>query len=448
MYRRLLPNIDLVDEMLRRMGLKDISELFSDIPKEVMLEKPPDIGRSLSEIEIEREFEEIAKKNFTGLCFMGGGCWFHYVPAIVDEIAGKQEFYTSYTPYQAEVSQGALQAIFEYQSLMAELLNVDVVTASHYDWSTALAEAALMAARVTHRKKVIIPRNMHPEREEVLRTYARGPGLIVEGYDFDRERGEVDISTLKPDDETAMVYFESPNFFGIIERRAEEIAEIAREKGALVVAGVDPLSLGIFKPPDADIVVGEGQHLGGYPSFGGPSLGIIGVKMDAKLIRQLPGRLIGMTESFDGVRGYCMALQTREQHIRHEAATSNITTNESLMAIRAAVYLSLLGKSGIRSLCEKIIANTNYMAEKMEKIGLKPVFSGVRFREVAVNGEKDWAHVNKELLKRGIIGGAPLRNLFPGRFDEIGNIALFSTTELHSMKDIDLLIESLKEVMS
>ncbi|MGB9630902.1 MAG: aminomethyl-transferring glycine dehydrogenase subunit GcvPA [Candidatus Methanodesulfokora sp.] len=447
MYKRLLPNSDLVDEMLRRMGLRDISDLFSDVPKEIMLEKPPDIGRSLSEVEIEREFDGIALKNIIGLCFMGGGCWFHYVPAVVDEIAGKQEFYTSYTPYQAEVSQGALQAIFEYQSLMAELLNVDVVTASHYDWSTALAEAAFMSARVTHRRKIMVPGNMHPEREEVLKTYARGPNLKIERYEFDRETGEVDLSSLKPDDDTAMVYFESPNFFGIVERGAEEIAEIAHEKGALLTAGVDPLSLGIFKPPEADIVVGEGQHLGSYPSFGGPSLGIIGVRMDARLIRQLPGRLIGMTESFDGKRGYCMALQTREQHIRHEAATSNITTNESLMAIRAAVYLSLLGRSGIRSLCEKIIANTNYMAERMEKIGLKPVFKGVRFREVAVNGEKDWVYVNKELLKRGIIGGAPLRKLFPGRFDEIGNIALFSTTELHRREDIDLLINSLREVI-
>ena len=447
MHRRLLPNIDLIPEMLRRIGLSDISDLFSDIPKEIMLEEPPDIGKQLSELELEREFDKIASKNTIGICFAGGGCWFHYVPAIVDEIAGKQELYTSYTPYQAEVSQGALQAIFEYQSLMAELLNVDVVTASHYDWSTALAEAALMSARVTHRKKVMIPENIHPEREEVLKTYSAGAGLKVEKYLMDRETGEVDISSLKPDESTAMVYFESPNFFGIVERKAREIAEITHEKGALVVAGVDPLSLGIFRPPDADIVVGEGQHLGSYPSFGGPSLGIIGVKMDARLIRQLPGRIIGMTESFDGVRGYCMALQTREQHIRHEAATSNITTNESLMAVRAAVYLSLLGKSGIRSLCEKILANTNYMAERIEEIGLRPMFNGVRFREIPVDGNVDWVEVNRRLLKRGIIGGSPLRKLFPGRFDHLGNIALFSTTELHKKEDIDLLIESLKEVV-
>lgn len=444
MYRRLLPNID-AEEMLRRIGLKDISDLFSDIPKEIMLERPPDIGRSLSEVELEREFEKIASKNTIGICFAGGGCWFHYVPAIVDEIAGKQELYTSYTPYQAEVSQGALQAIFEYQSLMAELLNVDVVTASHYNWSTALAEAALMSARVTHRKKIMIPENMHPEREEVLKTYSAG--LKVEKYAMDRETGEVDLSSLKLDESTAMVYFESPNFLGIVERKTKEIAEIARDKGALVVAGVDPLSLGIFRPPDADIVVGEGQHLGSYPSFGGPSLGIIGVKMDARLIRQLPGRIIGMTGSFDGMRGYCMALQTREQHIRHEAATSNITTNESLMAVRAAVYLSLLGKSGIKSLCEKILANTNYMAERMGEIGLRPMFNGVKFREIAVDGDADWVEVNRRLLKRGIIGGSPLRKLFPGRFDYLGNIALFSTTELHKKEDIDFLISSLKEVI-
>jgi glycine dehydrogenase subunit 1 len=444
MYRRLLPNID-AEEMLRRIGLKDISDLFSDIPKEIMLERPPDIGRSLSEVELEREFEKIASKNTIGICFAGGGCWFHYVPAIVDEIAGKQELYTSYTPYQAEVSQGALQAIFEYQSLMAELLNVDVVTASHYNWSTALAEAALMSARVTHRKKIMIPENMHPEREEVLKTYSAG--LKVEKYAMDRETGEVDLSSLKLDESTAMVYFESPNFLGIVERKTKEIAEIARDKGALVVAGVDPLSLGIFRPPDADIVVGEGQHLGSYPSFGGPSLGIIGVKMDARLIRQLPGRIIGMTGSFDGMRGYCMALQTREQHIRHEAATSNITTNESLMAVRAAVYLSLLGKSGIKSLCEKILANTNYMAERMGEIGLRPLFNGVKFREIPVDGNVDWVEVNRRLLKRGIIGGSPLRKLFPGRFDYLGNIALFSTTELHKKEDIDFLISSLKEVI-
>jgi len=449
-----LPNSDISIErrLLRILGLEDIDPLFSDIPQSLIKKKPPDLP-SYDEIEVEQVFRRIISEN---CClgewkfFLGGGCWFHYVPAVIDEVSSKQEFYTSYTPYQAEISQGALQAIFEYQSLMAELLEMDVVNASHYDWSTALAEAALMTMRITKRKEILVPENMHPERLEVLRTYLFGAGGRIRTYSFDKKRGTVLLDSLDPNSDTAMVYLENPNFFGVVEDEAEAVGEKAHSKGALYVMGVDPLSLGILKPPGecgADIAVGEGQHLGSYPSFGGPSLGIMAAKWDLRLVRQMPGRLIGMTWSKSGVRGYVMTLQTREQHIRQERATSNITTNESLMAIRAAVYLSLMGAEGLRNICMKIIGNTQYLIEEIGSLDKfeSPVFDQVHFREFLVRSSLDWDVVNSQLRSMKIIGGLPLSR-FGEKFRELGNSALFCTTEIHSKDDLDLLVHALRRV--
>ncbi len=456
-----IPNTkkEIIRAMLEEIGVREIEDLFSDIPDRLKLNNPPEIGDPLDEITLYREAKEVLSKNMTTdefLSFLGGGVWNHYIPAVVDEIASKQEFYTAYTPYQPEISQGALQAIFEYQSLIAELTGMDVVSASHYDWSTALAEAALMSMRINHRRKHIISTAISPERLCVLRTYLSSLDASIIPLDYEKETGFVDLDDLKRkiDDDTCMVYVENPNFFGVIDENITELAEIVHEKGAILVIGVNTLSLGILKPPGeygADIVVGEGQQLGMYQSFGGPLLGIIATRFDRRFVRQMPGRLIGMTWSKKGVRGYAITLQTREQHIRRERATSNITTNESLMAIRAAVYLALLGKDGLKSLCEKVLLNTAYLVRRLNSIeGLEaPVFRSKHFQEFLVRSQKKkWSEIQQQLLKRGILAGISLKERFPGYFDELGETALLATTEIHTKADLDRLVGEIQGVVA
>ena len=442
---------ETLERMLKEIGVSSVEELFSDIPEHLLMREPPRIGPGMDELSVEKLASEVLSLNRTTeelTCFLGGGCWDHYVPPLVDEIAGKQEFYTAYTPYQPETSQGALQAIFEYQSLICELTGMDAANASHYDWATALAEAALMSMRVTGRRTVVIPKSAHPERREVLRTYLSPLDAEIVEVPFNRETGQVDLDSVRASVEgSAMVYVERPNFFGVIEEALEELGDVAHRAGALFVVGVDPISLGILRPPGelgADVVVGEGQVLGSYPSFGGPSLGIMAVRGETRLIRQLPGRIIGMTRSRDGKRGFVMVLQTREQHIRQERATSNITSNESLLAIRAAVYLSLLGPSGLRTLCQKILANTYYLMKRVGELsGLSiPFERSPHFREFLLSAEVDWNSVSRRLLEKGILGPLPI-----GRwYSELSNAALVATTERHSKKDLDRFIDSLREV--
>ena len=457
---RYIPNTkkEIIHAMLDEIGVKKVEDLFSDIPERLKLKSPPNIGDPLDEITLYREAKEVLSKNVTTdefLSFLGGGVWNHYIPAVVDEIVSKQEFYTAYTPYQPEISQGALQAIFEYQSLMAELTGMDVVSASHYDWSTALAEAALMSMRINHRSKHLISAAISPERLCVLRTYLSPLDASIVSLDYEKETGFVDLDDLerKMDDDTCMVYVENPNFFGVIDENVTELADIVHKKGAILVVGANTLSLGILKPPgeyDADIVVGEGQQLGIYQSFGGPLLGIIATRFDRRFVRQMPGRLIGMTWSKKGVRGYVITLQTREQHIRRERATSNITTNESLMAIRAAVYLAMLGRDGLKSLCEKVLVNTTYLVKKLSSIeGLAPVFKSKYFQDFVIRSrKKKWSEIQQYLLKRGILAGISLRERFPGYFDELGEVALLATTEVHSKADLDRFIKEIEEVAS
>ena len=458
---RYIPNAkkEIIRMMLDEIGVKDVEGLFSDIPERLRLKSPSEIGNPMDEITLYLEAKEVLSRNVTTdefLSFLGGGVWNHYIPAVVDEIASKQEFYTAYTPYQPEISQGALQAIFEYQSLIAELTGMDVVSASHYDWSTALAEAALMSMRINHRRKHLISTAISPERLCVLRTYLSSLDASIIPLDYEKDTGFVDLDDLKRkiDDDTCMVYVENPNFFGVIDENVTELADIVHEKGAILVIGVNILSLGILKPPGeygADIVVGEGQQLGIYQSFGGPLLGIIATRFDRRFVRQMPGRLIGMTWSKKGVRGYVITLQTREQHIRRERATSNITTNESLMAIRAAVYLALLGKDGLKSLCEKVLVNTAYLVKRLNSIeGLEaPVFRSKHFQEFLVRSQKKkWSEIQQHLLKRGILAGISLKERFPGYFDELGEVALLATTEIHTKADLDRLVQEIEEVVA
>ncbi len=450
----LVPNASQpsLSKMLNYLKVTSLKDLYSDVPERLILERPPDIGAPSDQSELESLYINLLSTYNVNLVFTGGGMADHYVPPIVDELVSKQEFYTSYTPYQPEVSQGILQALFEYQSLMAELLGMDVVNSSLYDYGSALGEAGRFSIRVTGRRGLLIASNINPERKKVLRTYVEPLDAKISEVKYEKESGMVSLDELSADidDSIGMVYLEIPNFFGIIEENIEEISDICHNKGALLVVGVDPFLMGIMKPPGelgADVVIGEGQLLGGYMNFGGPSLGIFAIKKKFRQIRQLPGRLIGLTKTLDGkYRGYTMALQTREQHIRQEEATSNITTNTSLMAVRAAIYLSLLGPNGIRKVAEKILYNTSYLKRKIDSLSCfnVPFSSSHMFKEIPVISRKSWKDVNRHLLEKGILGGFHVNSIFP----EVGieGLALFSTTEKHSKGDLDLLLSSLKEV--
>lgn len=434
---RYIPN-NSEEEMLKEINFTK-EKLFSDIPKD--LRSDLNLWDEKSEMEVKRELKNILDKNKVMLNFLGAGVYNHYVPSVVKEIVRRSEFYSCYTPYQPEVSQGMLQALFEYQSLMAELLDMDVVNSSMYDWATSLSEAAVMCYRVKKKPKFIISKNIHPERREVLKTYTEGILEIVEiGYN---EKG-VDLGDLKKNiDNSCGVYIENPTFLGYFEQNLEEIGEIVHKNDALLVAGVDPISLGIIKSPGeyADIAIGEAV---GYPvSFGGPLLGIFGVRNDMNLIRKMPGRLIGITGDSEGNSGFVMTLQTREQHIRRKKATSNICSNEALCAVASAVYLSFLGKKGLKELAELCMKNSNYTMKRINEIkGFKaPLFTSLHFKEFTVY-HKNMREIDRKLLKKDIQGGVVLEKI---GFD-LEDTALYCVTEVHSKEDIDRLISVLEAI--
>lgn len=453
-----IPNTrEIREQMLREIGAASIEEFFSDIPERIRLGRKLELPQGKSELEVRRHVKELLSKNkpFTKMpSFLGGGVWPHYVPAHVRSIVQRSEFLTSYTPYQPEISQGMLQALFEYQSMICELVGLDVANASMYDWASALGEAALMCARVTGRKKFLVPKIISSERFSTLVNYAWGPGLGVEKIDYDRDTGGIDLKKLKEGlrQDVAGVYVENPSYLGFIETQVEEIAKLAHDAGALFVVGVNPISLGLLEAPGdygADIVVGEGQPLGNPVSFGGPLLGIFACRGDQKILRQMPGRLIGMTTSLDGkTRGYAMTLQTREQHIRRERATSNICSNEALCAVAAAAYLSTLGPRGLRELAEVCATKARYAMKKLSAIeGLKaPIFSSPHFNEftLKLEGAKiSMKEFNKELIVKGIHGGKPLT----GEFPELGEAALLCVTEMHTREEIDMLARAAAEIL-
>ena len=452
-----LPNLDeaLVREMLRKVGAESIDELFSDIPKGVRLGRNLKIPEAASEYGVRREFRERLSKNKSSpgsLCFLGGGVWPHYIPAVVESITARQEFYTSYTPYQAEISQGMLQALFEYQSLMCDLLSMEACNSSLYDWASAAGEAARMAGRVTGRKKVIVGGNIGPQRLAVMETYTEPAGIRVQKVAFEKTSGKLQVADLKRrlSDDIAAVYIENPNYFGVIEDQADEIVSAAHSAGALAIVGVDPISLSLMKPPGeygADIAVGEGQPLGIPMNYGGPHLGIFSVN-DMVLARSMPGRLIGLTSTVADPtqKAFAMALQTREQHIRREGATSNVCTNQSLMAVAAACYLSLLGKDGFRRLGESIMSNSHYAANRISRIRgvVSPHFSGAFFKEFVVSYKRAKASaVYSALARRNVLAGYPVSKGF-GLGAEAGS---FCVTEVHTSLDIKRLAEALEEVL-
>jgi glycine dehydrogenase subunit 1 len=415
--------------MLDTIGVASPEELFSHLPEPVRLNRPLDLAPGISEYEIVQYFRDRAAENANGYAsFLGAGVYNHYRPVLVDTVVSRGEFLTSYTPYQAEISQGVLTTIFEFQTMICQLTGMDVANASMYDGSTAVPEAGMMAVRATGKGRVLIAKSVHPEYREVLRTYAKHQGMPVEEFGYSAETGAIDLEDLdrKMDDLTAAVIVQSPNFFGIVDE-VKAAAEIAHRRGALLVVVVaEAASLGILEPPSAaDIVAGELQSFAIPPSYGGPYAGFIATK--EKLIRQMPGRLVGQTVDSRGNRAFCLTLSTREQHIRREKATSNICTNQALIALMATVYMTVYGKQGLRELAEQNLAKSHYLASQAT-----PRFSGRFFNEfVAQVGSPD--DVNKALLKKKIVGGLALGRFYP----ELADCMLLCATEMSRRADMD-----------
>jgi len=419
--------------MLDTIGVEKLEDLFSHLPPEVRFDQELAIPKGKSEFDIVDYFRARGAENANGYStFLGAGVYNHFRPIVVDTIVSRGEFLTSYTPYQAEISQGTLTTIFEFQTMVCQLTGMEVANASMYDGSTAVPEAAMMAVRITGRDRILVARSVHPEYREVLLTYAQHQGIPVEEFGYDTESGAIDIEALgaKLDDKIAAVIIQSPNFFGIVED-VKQAAELAHAKGALLIdVFTESVALGIIAPPtDADIVAGELQSFAIPPSYGGPFAGIIATK--EKFIRQIPGRLVGETLDANGNRAFCLTLATREQHIRREKATSNICTNQALIALMATVYMSLYGKEGLRELATQNLSKAHYLASK-----LKCKFSGAFFNEfvVAVEGKSPEA-VNKALLKNKIIGGLDLARFYP----ELKGHMLVCCTEMNRKEQMDQL---------
>lgn len=446
------------EQMMREIGIKSIDELYGDVPEKYLLKKKLDIPeKGLSEFEVRKHVQELLSKN--GTCskmstYLGAGCWPHYVPAVVEEVIRRSELLTSYTPYQPEISQGMLQALFEYQSMICELTNMPVANCSMYDWASALGEAVRMAARVKGKTEVLVPKIIHPERLSTLKVYAGPAGIKIKEIDYEKDTGNLSIADLKNkiSDKTAAVYIENPSYLGFVEKQIEEIGKETHSNNALLIAGIDPTSLGMLKPPGdygADIVIGEAQPLGNSMNFGGPLLGIMACRGDMTLVRQMPGRIIGLTTTQDGSKqGFCMTMQTREQHIRREKATSNICTNEALCAVASAVYLALLGPEGLRELSETIFYKSNYAMCMLSRVdGVRtPVFKSPHFKEFTVNFDEAGLKVetvNRKLLEKNIQGGRDLSKEFP----ELGQTALFCVTEVHSKEEIQHLAKTVEGVL-
>lgn len=422
--------------MLAACGVSGVEEFFSQIPADERLNRPLDIPPGLSEYEIVDFFKSLSDRTAIGYAsFLGAGVYNHYRPTVVDTVVSRGEFLTSYTPYQSEISQGTLVSIFEFQTMLCQLTGMDVANASMYDASTAVPEAAMMSVRVTHREKILVARSVHPEFRAVQRTYVRNLGLPIEEFGYHPETGEIDLADLesKIDKQTACVMIQSPNFFGVIEN-VRKAAEIAHAHGALLVfVFTEAVSLGILEPPrDADIVVGELQSFAISPSYGGPYVGVIAAK--EKLIRQLPGRLVGQTVDTHGNRAFCLTLAAREQHIRREKATSNICTNQALIALMATVFMELYGKQGLRELALQNLAKAHYLGSK-----LKRRFSGPYFNEFAAVAASPEA-LNERLLNKRIIGGLPLDRYYP----ELADSMLLCATEMTKKADSDALAEALR----
>lgn len=430
------------EAILKAIGARSIDELFAPIPAEYRLNRDLKVPRQMAESEIVDWFRERSRENGDSYTsFLGAGAYLHYRPVIIDSLISRGEFLTAYTPYQAEVSQGTLQSIFEFQTMISELTGMEVANASMYDGSTAATEAAMMAVRLTGRHSLVIARSVHPEYREVLSTYARHQGIALTELGFD-DNGRVDPRELEQSisPQTACVLIQSPNFFGTIEDVAS-IAEVTHKRGALLVVSIaEAVSLGIIEPPrQADIVAMEAQSFGVPPSFGGPYCGVIATR--EQFVRQMPGRLVGQTTDRNGKRGFVLTLATREQHIRREKATSNICTNQALIALMVNIFMNVYGKVGLRELAKQNLAKAVYASEQLAKHS-KLLFQGApRFNEFVIQTSEDPYSINNRLLGHHLIGGLPLKKFYP----ELGNTALWCCTEMTSRTAIDTAVGLMAE---
>ena len=435
-----------VEQMLERIGVATLEELFVEVPQGVRLKRPFDLPQAASETELLRELRGLAVKNATPgthLSFLGGGAYHHFIPAVVDLLVSRGEFYTAYTPYQPEISQGTLQAIFEFQTMICQLTGMDVANASMYDGASACAEAVLMAVRLTRRKRVLLSRGLNPRYRTVAETYCRYLGLelveVAVGKDGRTDRADL---ASKLDDNTAAVVVGYPNYFGVIEEVAALAGQAQNAGARLVTAVAEPVALGLLKSPGelgADIVAGDGQSLGLPLAFGGPYVGFFAVRQ--KDVRAMPGRLVGETTDLDGQRGFVLTLSTREQHIRREKATSNICSNQGLCALMTTIFMSLLGKQGLREMAEQNLAKAAYAREKISALkGYSLVFDTPSFNEFVVRSREPVATVLTRLETAGILGGIPLGEDYP----ELADCFLVCVTEQNQRAEIDALVAALQ----
>ncbi len=428
--------------MLQIIGARSIDDLFAPIPDEYRLERDLKVPRQMAESEIVDWFRERSRENGDGYTsFLGAGAYSHYRPVIIDSLISRGEFLTAYTPYQAEISQGTLQSIFEFQSMICELTGMEVANASMYDGSTASTEAAMMAVRLTGRRSIVVARGVHPEYREVLATYARNQDLAVNELSFG-EDGRIDLVALDKQmtAETACLLIQSPNFFGTIEDIAAA-AEIAHSRGALLVVAIaEAISLGIVEPPRrADIIAMEAQSFGVPLGFGGPYCGVIATR--EKFVRQMPGRLVGQTTDSKGKRGFVLTLATREQHIRREKATSNICTNQALIALMANIFMTIYGKVGLRELAKQNLAKTHYAVQQFGNQANLLFTDAPRFNEFVVQTSEEPEAINSRVLGHKIVGGFPLHKFYP----ELNNASLWCCTELTTRTAIDTVVGVIAE---
>ncbi len=442
---RYIPNSpDERRSMLASIGCERIEELFEQIPEKLRLNEPIGIGPAMSEPDLLAYFRNLAANNATDYqSFLGAGAYSHFIPVIIDSLISRAEFFTAYTPYQPEQSQGTLQYIFEFQTMICQLTGMDVANASLYDGSTAVAEAVLMANRVTRRDKFIIADTIHPQYREVTSTYTRHLGLQVE-YAAHTEAGAIDLNSLKVDKETAAVVIQSPNFFGCVEE-IKAVAEAAHQAGALLIVAIsEPMSLGVLRSPGecgADIVVGEAQSFGIPLSYGGPYCGMFAT--NEKYMRQMPGRLVGEATDQNGRRGYVLTLSTREQHIRREKATSNICTNQGLFALMATIYLATMGRRGVQEVARQNLQKAHYAASEIAKLdGFELRFTAPFFNEFVVRAPRPATELTRALLDKKIVGGVALECYYPDLKDSL----LVCVTETAKKEAIDNLVTALSQI--
>jgi glycine dehydrogenase subunit 1 len=445
MTHRFLPNTDADRAaMLQAIGVTSVKDLFVDVPSDTLYPEFK-LPRAMSELDLMRELQAMSARNANlneHACFLGAGAYHHFIPATVPHLVFRTEFYTAYTPYQAEISQGTLQTIFEYQSMICALTGMDAANASHYDGATAAAEAAILAInQLPGRNKILVCPTLHPEYRATIRTYLAGHDLEIVG-DEDTSATFEQMVDKHLDDKTACVIVANPDFLGRV-RDLKPYAERVHAAGALFVVSAYPISLGLYPPPGeygADVVVGEGQPLGNPIAFGGPYLGIFATK--EKYIRRMAGRLVGQTTDTQGRRGFVLTLQAREQHIRREKATSNICTNQALCALAACVYLATLGKSGLRRVAELCYHKAHYAARKIHRLpGYRVHLEHEFFNEFVVECPRPVSEINAALREQGIIGGYDLSREYP----HLGNAMLIAVTEMNTREQIDALVEALRQ---